>query len=214
MRDAAALLAALVMAEQPSLVRKAKHGALPKGMTFLLEVAAGEPDALDEARTRTGRPDATLRSSASFFIEQLLLMRGADSYRVLGVDPNAPSSDLRRHMALLMKWLHPDVATASDSDCGFGRGAYALRVTKAWEDLKSDERRTAYDDDRQSRHRRPARVSPQGMDRVRVRSESTPADAAAGKPFNGTGGHRRLIMRRMESDDLFSRLLRYLRRHR
>ena len=43
-------------------------------------------------------------------------------------------------MALLMRWLHPDV----DASAG-ERSIFAGRVTKAWENLKTPDRRAAYD---------------------------------------------------------------------
>lgn len=42
-------------------------------------------------------------------------------------------------MALLQRWVHPDMDRAGD------RTVYATRVTRAWEALKSPERRAAYD---------------------------------------------------------------------
>jgi hypothetical protein len=42
-------------------------------------------------------------------------------------------------MALLLRWLHPD------SDRHEQRVVFAARVTRAWNDLKTNERRVAYD---------------------------------------------------------------------
>jgi DnaJ-class molecular chaperone len=86
-----------------------------------------------------GRPRDVVREAAAFFIEQVLLHPGADSYRVLGARPDAPNGELRRNMALLLKWLHPD------SDRQGQRSVFATRVTRAWNDLKTPERRAAYD---------------------------------------------------------------------
>src|SRR5262249_93276 len=63
----------------------------------------------------------------------------ADSYRVLGATSEASYSELRRNMTLLLQWLHPDV------DRGDGRSVFAARVTRAWNDLKTPERRAPYD---------------------------------------------------------------------
>ena len=48
-------------------------------------------------------------------------------------------------MALIMRWLHPDVVSNSALADRFDRGLYADRVTEAWEAIKTKERRAAYD---------------------------------------------------------------------
>jgi hypothetical protein len=144
MRSSEALAAALGMWSYPRLVRKARRMALPRGMTFLLEVAVGDVDALREAAALTSSPQAILQEAACFFIEQVLFSRNADSYRTLGARRQASSNaELRRHMALLMRWLHPDVVLGGKSRRGLDRSVYANRVTKAWEAVKTDERSAA-----------------------------------------------------------------------
>ncbi|MBT3070324.1 hypothetical protein KKP04_05520 [Rhodomicrobium sp. Az07] len=145
MRSPEAIAAALGMLLYPHIARKARRHPLPHGITFLLEVAANDPEALREAAAITGQTQATLRKAAGFFIEQIMLDEGADLYRVLGANPTAPIEDLRRHMALIMRWLHPDLMTAQERDGGFNRSVYANRVVAAWETLKSQARRSAYD---------------------------------------------------------------------
>ena len=80
-----------------------------------------------------------VRDAAGFFIEQVMLFPEADSYRVLGASPTAANFELRRNMALLLRWLHPDIDQKGE------RSIFAARVTKAWSDLKTPERRAAYD---------------------------------------------------------------------
>ena len=63
----------------------------------------------------------------------------ADSYRVLGASPTAANFELRRNMALLLRWLHPDIDQKGE------RSIFAARMTKAWSDLKTTERRVVYD---------------------------------------------------------------------
>ena len=146
MRSPEALATALGMLNCPPVTRRASRSPLPKGVTFLLEVAAGEDEALREANELTGRSEAALRKAAGFFIEQVLLSQGADHYRVLGGSRETSDANLRRHMALLMRWLHPDVVSGGGSatDC-FDRRLYAERVTGAWEGIKTKERRAVYD---------------------------------------------------------------------
>jgi curved DNA-binding protein CbpA len=102
-------------------------------------VATNDDEAIREAVVLTGKPPETLRAAAAFFIEQILLRPGADSYHVLGVEPNAPAAHLRQNLALLLRWLHPDVTENAQ------RSIFVTRVTTAWNDLKTPEKRAAYD---------------------------------------------------------------------
>ncbi|ADP69674.1 heat shock protein DnaJ domain protein [Rhodomicrobium vannielii ATCC 17100] len=142
MRSHEALSAALGMLSYPHLVRQARRSALPPGVTFLLEVAVGETRAVREAEALTGCSEMVLRKAAGFFIEQILLNRDGDNYRTLGASRETSNGEIRRHMALIMRWLHPDLFPNSD---GFDRSLYVGRVTGAWETIKTVERRAAYD---------------------------------------------------------------------
>ena len=146
MRSPDALATALGMLSCPPIARRASRSPLPKGVTFLLEVAAGEEEALCEAGALTGRPEATLKKAAGFFIEQVLLSQSSDHYRVLGGSRETSDANLRRHMALIMRWLHPDIVSNGGSATDyFDRRLYAERVTGAWEAIKTKERRAVYD---------------------------------------------------------------------
>jgi DnaJ-class molecular chaperone len=74
----------------------------------------------------------------------VLLDHDADSYRVLGGSRRSTHEELRHNMALLMRWLHPDLQ-ALRNRAAADREVFSSRVTRAWEDLKNDERRRAYD---------------------------------------------------------------------
>ena len=125
------------------MARKVRRLPLPKGMTFLLEIAAGDIEALREAAALTAHPHAVLQEATGFFIEQILFSRNADNYRTLGASSQASYSELRHHMALLMRWLHPDLVSGGACRPCLDRSVYASRVTKAWEAVKSGERRAA-----------------------------------------------------------------------
>ena len=58
---------------------------------------------------------------------------------VLGVKPDATTAELRRNMALLLRWLHPDLDRRGE------RSIFAARVTNAWNNLKTPERRDSYE---------------------------------------------------------------------
>ncbi|MEZ5855392.1 MAG: DnaJ domain-containing protein [Hyphomicrobiaceae bacterium] len=134
-----ALRSAIDLVQVPSRVRIARSLPLPDGMELLLRIAAGDGDCATEAAAATGRDADFVREAATFFIEQVLLEPGADSYRVLGVAPEARTEDLRRNLALLMRCLHPDASDDSH------RSVFAGRITGAWEDLKTPQRRAMYD---------------------------------------------------------------------
>ena len=92
-----------------------------------------------QAAESVGRSRETVREAAAFFVEQILLFPDADSYRVLGARPDATNGELRRNMALLLRWLHPDLDRLGE------RSVLAIRVTRAWNDLKTQQHRAAYD---------------------------------------------------------------------
>jgi hypothetical protein len=141
MGEATALKLAIDLLHVPSRVRPMRSAALPRDVLTLLEIAAGDADATQRASDASGRTQEVVRNAAAFFIEQILLAPGADSYRVLGGNAQSSSSDLRRNMALLLRWLHPDMEHNGSGD----RSLFAGRITLAWEDLKTAERRAAYD---------------------------------------------------------------------
>lgn len=137
MLDTDALKVALDLVHVPSQAGYLRTNRLPAGTVDLLKIASGDRDAIGAACEQTGRSSAIIERAAAFFIEQVLLSPDADSYRVLGTDRGASGGELRRNMALLLKFMHPDVAEA--------QSLFARRVTQAWNDLKSPERRAAYD---------------------------------------------------------------------
>lgn len=134
-----ALKAAVELTVMPSRAKSLRDGPLPDGVTLLLRVAAGDEAAENEAVQTSERSLEIVRESAAFFIEQMLLHPDADSYRVLGARASASSAELRQNMALLIRWLHPD------SNREVTRAVFVNRVNRAWDDLKTTERRQAYD---------------------------------------------------------------------
>jgi hypothetical protein len=134
-----AMKLAIDLLHVPAQVRLIRCEPLPDGVVLLLRIAANEAEAEREAAAMTRRSPETIRRAAAFFIEQILFAPDADSYRVLGADAAASAGELRRNAALLFKWLHPD------RDAHGARAAFASRVTGAWNDLKTPERRAVYD---------------------------------------------------------------------
>jgi hypothetical protein len=132
-----ALKVAIDLVNVPSRVRLLRSEPLPDGVLVLLHIAAGDAEAERVATALTDETTEVVRRAAVFFIEQILFAPDVDSYRVLGANPQASSAELRRNLALLLRWLHPDTQ--------HGQSIYIGRVTAAWNDLKTAERRAAYD---------------------------------------------------------------------
>lgn len=142
MDQAATIKMAIDLMHFPSQVRLTRSAPLPDAVVTLLHIVAGDEEATRQAMDAIGRSRETIREAAAFFIEQILLYPGADSYRVLGARPEATDGELRRNMALLLRWLHPDHGGQG------ARSVFARRVIRAWNDLKTKERRAIYDQSR------------------------------------------------------------------
>lgn len=171
MYDLTAVRTAIDLLHFPWRVRIVRTQGLPKDVSPLLRVAAGDRKVLRWICEKTDRRKDVIQDAADFYIEQILMAPEADSYRVLGARSEASMADLRRNMAWLLRLSHPDVDR---------EGKYkflAMRVTNAWEDLKTPDRRAAYDKSRKS-----ARQS--------RRAEGQHSDAAvvAGRPIER--GHK------------------------
>lgn len=150
MDQIAAVRLAIDLLQVPSRVRSARVLPLPEGVPLVLRLASGDDSAADACLEATGRTPEFLRLAATFYIEQVLLAPEADSYRVLGSTPETSAAELRRNMALLLRWLHPDIAAGAE------RSIFAGRITAAWDDLKTPDRRAEYDRSMRNRAVRPA----------------------------------------------------------
>lgn len=137
-----AIHCALNLFANPSLVRKYQQLQLPPDVHQLLLVAVGHGGG-HTAATISAASQSHLEEAASFFVEQIMLDQQSDSFRVLGCSRDATHEELRRNMALLMRWLHPDMQSARQRSI-LAREVFVTRVTRAWNDLKSEERRIAY----------------------------------------------------------------------
>lgn len=176
MSDRMALKIAIDLVHVPSQVRVFRSEPLPDDVLMLLRIAAGDEETEHTAVALTGRSPETIRRAARFYIEQILFAPDADSYRVLGTAAEASAGDLRRNVALLLRWLHPDL------DLGGQRSIFIGRVTAAWNDLKTPERRLAYDDLRRHAKTRSKARSKVGKSRTAPHNTSK-------QPTNG--GHQR-----------------------
>ena len=207
MRPPAALEVALTLAGRPALVRSASRMPLPSGVTFLLELATGEAHALRSAQSLSKRSPEVLRSAAEFFIEQVLFAPAADSYRILGATPRATRRELRKHMALLVKWLHPDKLGPETQELSIDRSRFVHRVTQAWQDLKSEDRRAAYDRALADQAAGTASWSASECWALPAWQACEPVSCNRAARRRT----RRLVIHRIEGDTLFGRLLFYMR---
>lgn len=133
-----ALKSALVLLHMPSGARAMRTMPLPRDTHLLLQVVAGDAKAIESAMADSGRDSDVISRAATFFIEQVLWHPQADSYRILGASPGTDPVELKRNMALLMSWLHPDAGSTGE------HAVFIARVTAAWNDLKTQERRDSY----------------------------------------------------------------------
>jgi len=196
MDHAPALKLAFDLMYFPSQVRPMRAAPLPDDLLVLLRIAASDEEMTLQAVKLSGRSQQAVREAAGFFIEQILLFPDADSYRVLGAGPEATNSELRRNMALLLRWLHPDHDRQGE------RLVFAGRVTRAWNDLKTPERRAAYDQSMQKslaekslfRKKRARRGQSRGSNRHLHSGSGGPYHRAHFYPRQPPGLLRRLLL--------------------
>ncbi len=134
-----ALSVAVAIYREPMRVADWRDQPLPHGIDLLLRVACGEREAMAQARDRALLPQTELAEAAVFALQQLLFCNPADAYRTLGARADAPHEELRQNYRWLMKWLHPD-----RHDDGW-ETVHADRVNRAWQLLKTPERRARHD---------------------------------------------------------------------
>lgn len=135
----ATLQLALALLSMPSQRRLLRRWPLPEDTLLLARVAAGSSEALEVATRATGEAPERLQEAARFYLEEVMFFEGADAYRVLGLNPGAETVLIKQHYRQLQRWLHPDRA-GQDATSGL-----AARVNWAWDQLRSVERRRAYD---------------------------------------------------------------------
>lgn len=139
-----ALEQALAAFHAPALLLRLRERALPDDALLLVRIAAGETEARESASAISGESEAVIVEAAVLFIQQLMFFPGSDSYRVLGVAAQAPGSLIKEHHRWLVRWLHPD-RNLDEWDA-----VYADRVSHAWQDLRTPQRRREYDNTRPS----------------------------------------------------------------
>lgn len=133
------LITALMLLRRPALADVLRQrAALPDDITVVIRIAGGCQDTVGQIAAALGKPEAVLVKAARFYLEQVLFYSETDSYRILGLAPDAPQTLIREHGRWLMRWLHPD------TDQSEWETAFSRRVASAWNDLKTPSRRAAY----------------------------------------------------------------------
>jgi len=143
------LITALMLVKTPALADVLRQRlALPDDIIVLVRIAGGCEETTRDAAAALGTPAPILTAAARFYLEQVLFSVESDSYRVLGLTPDAPQTVVREHGRWLLRWLHPDSENAK------WESAFAPRVVAAWNDVKSPARRAAYDNTQSAVRRR------------------------------------------------------------
>jgi hypothetical protein len=135
-----ALTSALALRRSPRTALPEASGFLPGGVLLLIRIVAGDETAIAEAKEASAEPIEVLRDASGFYLQQILFAADANSYRVLGVNPEEEDARIREHYRWLARWLHPD----RNPDAW--EVVYADRVSNAWQNLRTPERRARYDE--------------------------------------------------------------------
>lgn len=131
---------ALALLRAPAERYRLRQRPLPPGVGELLAVAANvAPEEAELAAVRLRESVEMLREAARFYAREVLFHAEADPYRMLGVPDDASVEEIKTHHRLLQAWLHPDREQSGDDS------VFAARINTAWNQLRSSERRAAYD---------------------------------------------------------------------
>ncbi len=131
---------ALALSRAPAERLVLRQRPLPEGIDALLQIASGHNgEALSSAVSRSGETEKDLVETVRFYLREVLFHSSADAYRILGLERGASAAQIKAHHRWLQQWLHPDRHT-SDWDAIF-----AGRVNAAWNQLRNEDRRRAYD---------------------------------------------------------------------
>lgn len=134
------LFTALELLRSPSMADVLRQqAALPDDIGIVIRVAGGCEETVGPLADQLDKPEALLIKAARFYLEQVLFYSETDSYRILGLSPDASQQEIREHGRWMLRWLHPD------NDHSEWEAAFAGRVANAWNDLKTPARRQEYD---------------------------------------------------------------------
>lgn len=136
--SAHAAVLALELARTPTLAAPMRLLPLPCGILTVIRLASGCLETSAAIERAVGCDPTFARDAAILYIQEVMFHDVDDSYRVLGIRPDDDLGLLREHFITLMKWLHPD------SNGKSWESAFAIRVSAAWNALKTPHRRADY----------------------------------------------------------------------
>uniref|UniRef100_UPI0028C45C24 J domain-containing protein n=1 Tax=Tahibacter sp. TaxID=2056211 RepID=UPI0028C45C24 len=142
MSDAVDLMLGVFRSPGRSAVLRTRE--LPDGVLDVIRIAAGDEQAIAAASASTSLDQADLSTAAGLLLQNLFFFDGADSYRTLGVRPDADAAQIKSHYRWLVRWLHPDRNPESM------HGVFVDRINRAWNSIRTPERRSRYDSDRRA----------------------------------------------------------------
>jgi hypothetical protein len=142
MSDAVDLMLGVFRSPGRSAVLRTRE--LPDGVLDVIRIAAGDEQAIAAAKASTALDQADLGTAAGLLLRNLFFFDGADSYRTLGVRPDADPAQIKKHYRWLVRWLHPDRNPESM------HGVFVDRINCAWNSIRTPERRSRYDLDRRA----------------------------------------------------------------
>jgi len=116
---------------------------LPENIPDLLEVATGHAQAQHEALPKVLQDCShdELHDHILHFLEQVLLVEGADYYRILGLFADATQDEVNRHYQLLMQLFFSDTEAQPEN----WKEETAVRINRAYSVLRELDKRQAYD---------------------------------------------------------------------
>ena len=96
---------------------------------------------VDDTARHVGLTSMEVQEIARFFLRHVLLISGADHYRVLGVSRDADAEIIREHYHLLIRLFHPDRIVGEEGL----EEVESARLNVAYHILRDAERRAHYD---------------------------------------------------------------------
>lgn len=121
----------------PWLRTQLREQALPADIGQLIALLGGRAERVEAAAQSLGVPADTVLEAARFYAQEVMLFRGADDRRVLGLRDDDGIEVARANLRALLAWLHPDrMADAAES-------VFATRVNVAWRRLRAPEAQLA-----------------------------------------------------------------------
>ena len=134
-----ALELALALYRAPAQRFVLRDRALPPDIGEVIRLASGNAELLRHAAEVLCEPESVVLEAVRFYLQQVLFDEDADAYRVLGLDASAPHERIREHYQWLQRWVHPD--RRGDDWVAL----YSTRVNGAWNQLRNQSSRQAYD---------------------------------------------------------------------